>query len=345
MAPTMNSASALGESHAFDAFGLIGAGPLFTEALRLIACMADNDAMALIQGETGTGKEMAARAVHYSSRRRAGPFIPVNCAALPDSLVENELFGHSRGAFTDARDSQRGLIADAQGGTLFLDEVECLSARGQGVLIRFLQDRVYRPLGARAPLCADVRVITASNRDLADMVRDGVFRQDLYDRISVIAVTLPPLRLRGDDVLKLARYFMHCFASEYGRSELVLDTALAEALVAYDWPGNVRELENLVHRMILTGDPRKSLADFVPRVQGSRTSPPSEALPAHLLDLGFQRAKSKIVADFERAYLTWALKESKGNVSSAAHRACKERGSFKKLLRKYGIERSRFVNS
>jgi two-component system response regulator GlrR len=342
--PLLLPATSAHDPSDFDAFGLIGNCPAFTEALRLIACMADNDAMALIHGETGTGKEIAARAVHYSSRRRAGPFIPVNCAALPDSLVENELFGHTRGAFTDARESQRGLIADAQGGTLFLDEVECLSARGQGVLIRFLQDRVYRPLGGRASLCADVRVITASNRDLAEMVRNAVFRQDLYYRISVIEVTMPPLRLRSSDVLLLACHFMRRFGAEYGRGELTLDAPLAQALLAHDWPGNVRELENLVHRMVLTGDPRKSLADFVPPGQGKAASPALlDALAPGLLDLGFQRAKSRIVADFERAYLTRALEESKGNVSSAASRACKERGAFKKLLKKYGIERDGFV--
>jgi two-component system response regulator GlrR len=332
------------EAISFENFGLVGACRVFNDSLQIIRCMADHDAMALIQGETGTGKEMAARAIHYLGARRAGPFIPVNCAALPDSLIENELFGHTRGAFTDARDTQQGLVADAESGTLFLDEVECLSARGQGVLIRFLQDRSYRPLGGRVSVRADVRVIAASNRDLAEMVRSAAFRQDLFYRLGVIAVTMPPLRARGEDILLLARYFLTRFAGQYARKELVLDQSLSDALLTHDWPGNVRELENLMHRMVLTGDTAISISGTEASPRQGQEHALSDALSPVILALGFQGAKSRVVAEFERAYLTWALKESKGNVSGAAARARKERGSFNRLLRKHGIERRRFIN-
>jgi two-component system, NtrC family, response regulator GlrR len=329
---------------AFGEFGLIGRCRVFKESLQLIRCMADNDAMALIQGETGTGKEMAARAVHYSGARRAGPFIPVNCAGLPDALIENELFGHTRGAYTDARESQNGLIADAEHGTLFLDEIECLSARGQGVLIRFLQDLVYRPLGGRACVRADVRVIAASNRDLAELVRQGTFRQDLFYRIGVIAVTMPPLRTREEDVSLLAQYFFRRFAHQYGREEITLQPALREAMLRHAWPGNVRELENLVHRIVLTGDHRATMLSSAMEAPAVLSE---DIVPRHSaanFGLGFRLAKSQAVADFERAYLTWALEETKGNVSSAAQRARKERASFNKLLRKHGTDRSDFVS-
>src|SRR5262245_6323640 len=202
---------------AFARLNMLGHAPAFTEALRIIGRIATVDATVLIQGETGTGKELAARAVHYLSRRRDGPFIPVNCGALPDNLLESELFGHVRGAFTDAKQPNRGLVAQAEGGTLFLDEVEAMTPRAQVVLLRFLQDHKYRPVGGRLLSSGNVRVIASTNLDLEQLVQQNEFRRDLLFRLSILSVTMPPLRHREDDVLLLAEYFLRRFASQYGK--------------------------------------------------------------------------------------------------------------------------------
>ena len=245
--------------HAVDdrdvaALGLLGQSPAFTDAMGLVRRFAATSAHVLVQGETGTGKELVARAIHYLSDRRYKPFVPVNCGALPDTLVENELFGHARGAFTDAREAQAGLAADADGGTLFLDEVECLSPKAQVSLLRFLQDGHYRPLGARRSVRADARIIAASNRDFDEMVREGSFRQDLLYRLAIMSVHLPPLRDRGNDVLLLMHHFLARFARKYRREVPEVDPDCIARMLAHGWPGNIRELENVVHRQLLLAD-------------------------------------------------------------------------------------------
>jgi two-component system, NtrC family, response regulator GlrR len=312
---------------------LIGAAPSFLESLRRIRRLAEYDVTVLIQGETGTGKELAARAIHYHGERRNQPFIPVNCGAIPDSLVENEFFGHVRGAFTDARDSHAGLVATAEGGTLFLDEIECLSPRGQVVLLRFLQDRKYRPLGARQHREGNVRVVAAGNASLAEMVRAGTFREDLLYRLTVLTLELPPLRERGLDVLLLADHFIRRFRGEYGLPELALSIDAMHSLLAHDWPGNIRELENLIHRACIMADDGRVHIETPPPGPADASTPPAR-VPLHL---GFRRAKALVVAEFERTFLRQALQETGGNVSAAARLSGKERRAFGKLLRKHGI--------
>ena len=238
----------------FSKLNLVGRAPAFLGVLRLIEKFSACDATVLVQGETGTGKELAARAIHYLGARRSHPFIPVNCGALPDSLIENEFFGHVRGAYTDARESQSGLVANADGGTLFLDEIEALSPKGQVVLLRFLQDQVYKPLGSKSQISGDVRVIAASNFDLADLVESQAIRQDLFYRLAILSLTMPALRDRPGDLTLLARHFTRRFAHQYGRAECNFDRDSVELLINHDWPGNVRELENLVHREFLMTD-------------------------------------------------------------------------------------------
>lgn len=239
----------------FRSLHLLGNAPPFLEALRRISKVSVCDANVHIQGETGTGKELAARAIHALSPRRKCPFVPVNCGALPDSLVESELFGHARGAFTDAKEAQLGVVGQALGGTLFLDEIDSLSPRSQVVLLRFLQEREYRPVGGRLISDADVRVISASNADLESTVeRGGPFRHDLLYRLNVLAVRMPPLRERRPDILPLAHAILERLGRQYRRPGVRLDPESARALDRYAWPGNVRELENVLLREFLLAD-------------------------------------------------------------------------------------------
>ncbi len=314
----------------FARLNMIGRSPAFLNALNLTRKIARCEAPVLIEGETGTGKELIARAIHYLGSRRDFPFIPVNCGAIPENLVENELFGHERGAFTDAKDAQPGLISQAHGGTLFLDEMEALPARGQVALLRFLQDRQYRPLGGKRTVSADVRIISASNADLAKMADARQFREDLLFRLNIMSVGLPPLRERPSDVPLLAAYFIERFSNQYGRRVKSLHPDTLAWLNRYDWPGNVRELENIIHRhYLLTDGPIIS----IPRCP--QTGAPPRAVC-------FNEAKSQAIADFEKAFLTSVLADAKGNVTLAAKRAGKERRAFGKLLKKYAIDREQF---
>jgi DNA-binding NtrC family response regulator len=333
----------------FKKLNLIGRAPAFLNALHLIEKCASCDATVLIEGETGTGKEVAARAIHYLSERKGYPFIPVNCGALPDSLVENELFGHVKGAYTDARDSQRGVVAHAEGGTLFLDEIEALSQKGQVVLLRFLQDKSYRPLGAKSQTIGDVRVLVASNKDLAHfnkdighLVNSGVLREDLFYRLTILSLKMPPLRQRPGDSVLLAQYFVRRLAREYRRSEPGLGDSSIEFLSNYSWPGNVRELENWVQRAFLMSEGSQLQFDQS-GLQEKPRDRSSSGLGANIsLEMGFQRAKAVVVAEFEKTMLVHALAESHGNVSAAARLLQKERRAVGKLMRKHGIDKSVF---
>jgi two-component system, NtrC family, response regulator GlrR len=328
-------------TNAFAERNLVGRSPAFIAVTALITKFATCDATVLIEGETGTGKEVAARAIHYLSKRSGFPFIPVNCGALPDTLVENELFGHVRGAFTDARDNQNGLIRSAEGGTLFLDEIESLSQRAQVVLLRFLQDGAYRPLGGRTVITGDTRVVAASNVDIDELVKTGAFRQDLLYRLTILTVRMPALRDRTGDARVLAEYFMRQFAHRYDRPDNKFDPRSLDQLDNRAWPGNVRELENLVHRAFLMAE--DSLVRLP--VEHSRASDPAQspALAMRLPEVqSFRHAKALIVAEFERAFVKRALTESGGNVSAAARMIGKERRAFGRLIRKYGIDRANF---
>jgi two-component system, NtrC family, response regulator GlrR len=321
---------------------LIGCSPAFQDAVELIRHIAETDAPVLIEGETGTGKEVAARAIHYSGARQARPFVAVNCGALPEQLIENELFGHARGAYTDAHGSQVGLVALADGGTLFLDEVESLCARGQVALLRFLQDLRYRPLGGHREELANVRIIAATNVNLWQMVVAKQFRPDLYYRLQILFLRLPPLRERTGDPGLLASHFAGAFSARYGWSHRQFARDSLALLDRYDWPGNVRELENLVHRaMLLTPDPLVT----VPREW--LTPDPAAADAPHLagdyFDLSLIEAKGRVVEEFERVYLSRALAQTGGNVSEAARRSGKERRAFGKLLRKHSIDKRVFL--
>ena len=319
----------------FISLNLVGESPAFLEALRCIRRLSRCDATVLIEGETGTGKELAARAIHYLGARHAAPFIPVNCGAIPDSLVESEFFGHARGAFTDAKETRAGVIEQAEGGTLFLDELESLNLRAQVALLRFLQDHTYRPVGGTAVRTANIRVIGSTNADLAALVRRGSFRPDLLFRLTVLPLNLPPLRARRGDAVLLADRFVRRFAVQYQLESRPLDVAAIHYLETHDWPGNVRELENLIHRALLLSEGRcLSLPDIA--VQGEATE--------RIVDIPFRMAKARAIAHFERAYVTELLRHTRGNLSLAARLCGKERSRLGKLVKKHGLERVAFVS-
>jgi two-component system response regulator GlrR len=295
--------------------------------LRRIPLLATVDATILITGETGTGKELVARALHYCGHRRSGPFVPCNCGALPDHLVENELFGHATGAYTDARSEQKGLLAIADGGTLFLDEIESLSLNGQVKLLRLLQDREYRPLGSSQIHRADLRIMAATNVKLSELVAKKQFREDLFYRLNVLQLDLPPLRERLGDVPGLARAFLRRFADQVNRPALRLSEDAFRAMQAYEWPGNVRELESVIQRAaVLTKACTIDSADL--QLPGSDPSLPT---------IRFEIAKQKAIHGFEHAYLVELLSQAEGNVSRAAQLAGKDRRSFLRLLRKCNL--------
>ena len=330
----------VGSPEDFSRLNLIGASRAFLDALDLIRKYAAYEATVLIQGETGTGKELAARAIHYMSARRDMPFIPVNCGALPDSLLESEFFGHVRGAFTDAREARPGLITQARGGTLFLDEIEAMTPRAQVTLLRFLQDKDYRPLGG-ATISTDVRVVGSTNADLRAAARQGKFRADLLFRLDVLPLRLPALKDRAGDVMVLVDSFLDRLNRQSGGPLTVLHAASVPVLNAYSWPGNVRELENLIQREFILSSESPVIHIF--EIDGESAAGGSERSTGPE-DEAFKAAKARAVAHFERQYLLELLSRTAGNISLASRISGKDRSDIAKLLRKYGIERRQFTD-
>ena len=312
----------------------VGEHPVFREAISAIPLLARSDLPVLIAGPTGTGKELCARGIHHLSKRRAHPFIALDCGAIPDHLFENELFGHARGAFTDAHADQKGLIGLANGGTLFLDEVDSLSLGSQSKLLRFLQERTYRPLGSDRFLKADVNVIAATNRDIENSVREGQFRSDLYFRLNVLRVDLPPLSKRSTDVPLLARHFLRTHCHHLGAK--LFTTAALQKLEAYDWPGNVRELLNVVQRAAVLTDGAHILPSAISFSRSSSTQSLPELADPSPED--FREGRSRAIEAFEKRYVEELLHKHRGNVTHAALEAGKDRRAFGRLKKKYSIE-------
>jgi DNA-binding NtrC family response regulator len=326
----------------FASLNLVGRSPAFLAALESIAKFAACDATVLIQGETGTGKELAARAIHYVSARRDRPFIPINCGALPDSLVESELFGHLRGAFTDARERRIGLVEQAKGGTLFLDEIETITPHAQVTLLRFLQDREYRPVGSSTIARADVRVLAATNVDLRSLVHKGAYRLDLFFRLNVLSLWLPALRNRPGDATLLAQYLIDRLNQQSDEPGKVLHPDSIALLESHSWPGNVRELENLIQRDFILATDRVirissiDQGDNEAEAHGAGNSP---------VEMTFKAAKALAVARFEKSYLVALLARTSGNLSLASRLAGKDRSDISRLVRKHGLSRRSFLAS
>lgn len=292
----------------------------------------------LLEGETGTGKELAAREIHYAGARAEKPFVPVNCGALPDTLIESELFGHRRGAFTDAWCSQPGLIENAQGGTLFLDEVDSLSPKAQVTLLRFLQDSEYRALGDRVVRSADVRIVAATNVSLQQLAAAGGFRSDLLYRMNALYVRLPALRERRDDIPLLARHFLASAAQRLGVHEKLWTNAALDVLTGYAWPGNVRELENVALRACLAAKDDAVGADELAAMDAAfpAATPGGDGTVS---GDSYRAARNRALASFDQRFLTELMERAAGNVTVAARLADIERRQLGKLLKKRGIER------
>ncbi len=309
---------------------LIGESPAI-EALRsIIQRVADTDLAVLILGENGTGKEVVAQSMHYLSRRRDQPFVAVNCAAIPESLAESELFGHEKGAFTDAHDARAGKFELAAGGTLFLDEIGDLSLAGQAKLLRVLEEKVIVRVGGSAPIHTDARVVTATNQDLAEMVRQRQFREDLYFRLNVVTLELPPLRDRADDVLLLAEHFLGDFCRKARRNLPQLSAAARKRLGGHPWPGNVRELRNLMERLAyLTTEDRVEAEDLA-----FIMSPKAGTPLAAEADLPLSEATTR----FQAEYIRQAITQSDGNMSRAASTLGLHRSNLYRKMRQLGMD-------
>jgi DNA-binding NtrC family response regulator len=322
---------AVDESRRFDE--LLGASPAMKEVYDLLERVAESESTVLVSGESGTGKELVARALHRRSKRASGPFVAINCAAMPEQLLESELFGHTKGAFTDARTARPGLFVQAKGGTIFLDEIGDMPLGLQPKLLRALQERTVRPVGGDHETPIDVRVVAASNRDLETAIEERKFREDLYYRINVIHVELPPLRARGADVLLLAQHYLEHFAVQSQKDVHSLDPEAAERLSAYAWPGNVRELANCLERAVaLTRNESISTADLPEKIRNYRTS--------HVLIAATDPSELVPLEEVEKRYILRVLEAVGGNKTLAAQVLGLDRKTLYRKLDRYGAERS-----
>lgn len=323
------------DSRSSPAHALIGEHPLTCKIRSLIERVAPTEATVLITGESGTGKEVVARAIHALSRRAGRAFVPVNCAAIPHEMLESELFGHERGAFTGAVAARQGLFSMAQGGTIFLDEVSEMPAQLQAKLLRVLEDHLVRPLGADRAAAVDLRVIAASNKDLSGAVRAGSFREDLFYRLQVVPIMLPPLRERRSDIPLLVDYFLARMRERHpGRGCTVSREAMAH-LWAYDWPGNVRELENLLERLVILCEDELIDTGLLPPnvVAGGRPAEPLLPLTPTQGRLNL----SALVRQFEGRLINDALRRTGGNKQAAARMLGLKRTTFAAKLRRCGV--------
>jgi DNA-binding NtrC family response regulator len=320
---------------------MLGQSSAFLRLCEQLRRYAECDIQVLIEGETGTGKELAAREIHYASARSGRPFVPVNCGALPDNLIENELFGHERGAFTDARCAQPGLIDHARGGTLFLDEVDTLSSKAQVTLLRFLENNEYRPVGGGMARVSNARVIAATNSCLDEEVAAGRFRRDLQYRLNALSVRMPPLRDRDGDVPLLAEHFLDVTARRLDGSAKQWSAAALRILCAHAWPGNVRELENVVLRAYMQADGDVIEAAAVAELVDDVSVPAGED-EAGEGGIGYHAARHHAIRVFERGYLLGLMERTQGNVTAAARLSGTERRQLGKLLKKHGIDTRRF---
>jgi two-component system nitrogen regulation response regulator NtrX len=313
---------------------MVGESYAMRQLREQVAMAAPTNGRVLIYGDNGTGKELVARSIHALSRRRTGPFVEVNCAAIPEELIESELFGHVKGAFTGAVGDRRGKFEAADGGTIFLDEIADMSVKTQAKVLRVLQEQVVEPVGGTAGVRVDVRVIAATNKELPAEIRAGRFREDLYFRLNVIPIFVPPLRDRKDDIPRLAEHFMAGFAREYGRRMKTLDASAVAALQDYAWPGNVRELRNVIERLIImvAGD-TIGARDLVflegPFLTDAETAVSAEAGAGPTL----QAARSR----FEREFILKALAAQNGNISRTAEVLAVERSNLYRKMRALGI--------
>jgi two-component system response regulator HydG len=322
----------VGKAPRFDA--LVGRSLAMQVVYDLIDRVAASEATVLVSGESGTGKEIVARAIHSHGRRRGGPFVAINCAAMPESLLESELFGHAKGAYTDAKTAEPGLFARASHGTIFLDEIGDMPLGLQPKLLRVLQERTVRPVGGRDEIPIDVRVVAATNRDLESAIEEGRFREDLYYRINVVHVPLPPLRARVGDILPLAQHFLSLLASRADKSVSGIAAPAAEKLVAYAWPGNVRELQNCIERAVaLTRFEQIVVEDLPEKIRDYRRS--------HVLVASDDPSELVPLEEVERRYIARVMEAVGGNKTAASRVLGIDRKRLYRMLERLGVEVSR----
>ena len=311
----------------FLGIDVVAESPQMRRVLDTSKKVAPFDTSVLITGESGVGKEVVAKLIHRSSRRSKGPFIAINCAALPDNLIEAELFGYKKGSFSGAYTDKKGIVEEAEGGTLFLDEIGDLPLSLQAKLLRLLQEKEIRPIGSNRPKRVDVRVLCATNRNLKEMVEKGEFREDLFYRINVIHIHIPPLRERKEDILPLAYFFIKRSAEKFGTDTKELSESAKRQLLSYDWPGNIRELENTIERSFILSE-----GTVIERIYFHEDTGVSESFTGVK---PYHEAKE----EFERNYLKKILEISGGNISKASRLSGKTRAEIYRLMRKYGLSR------
>ena len=339
--------SKLIENHQFDS--LIGSSSQMMGVFNLLRTVADVNVPVLVLGETGTGKDLVARALHYTSKRKAKPFVSVNCAALPSELVESELFGHEKGSFTGAVQQRRGKVEMAEGGTLFLDEIAEMPANLQAKLLRFLQERTYERVGGTRSMRADVRIVAATNQDVDESIKDGRLRMDLVYRLNTITVSLPPLRERLNDIPLLVNHFVMQANEKFGCSIQSVSKEAIAALMRHTWPGNVRELRNVIDRAVIlthAGTMEPAAIQFSAAFPGEEieTASAEAFLPTDVdTDKSFTQLKQEVVEKFERAYIDRLLSESGGNISQAARFAHIDKKNFIEKMRRYELDRADYL--
>ena len=322
--------------HCFNGAKIVGKHPRMLELLELVEQVADTDATVLIVGETGTGKELIANALHQKSNRWGKPFVPVNCAALPEHLLESELFGHVRGAYTGAVEDKPGWFECADQGTIFLDEINDMPLPLQLRLLRILQSNCYSRVGSRQIRHCNVRVVAAANRDIRQLVAAGHFREELYFRLNLIELHIPPLRERKSDIPMLASYFLHLFGKKHQKQQLHLSRAAKKLLLAHDYSGNVRELENIVHGAILLAKEHVIQPCHLPvHVHRHQVCNNGKWLP-------FQMAKKRNIEQFETDYLCNCLRASHGNITQAAQMAGLHVSNFHHKMKQHHINAAAF---
>ncbi len=314
--------------------GIVGGGPKMRQVFDLLRKVVNTDATVLVVGESGTGKEVVARALHFGGIRKSGRFVVVHCAGLPRDLAESEVFGHAKGAFSGAVAAKRGLALEADGGTLFLDDVDQISLDVQAKLNRLIQEKEIRAVGENDWRKVDARIVAATNQDLKTLVAQGKFREDLYYRLNVFQVALPPLRERREDIPSLAAHFLAKHAERLGRAAAPLTPAALGALESYSWPGNVRELENALERAMLLSEGNPIEPEHLPSSSGVASTGSASVVP---LDLPYAEAVEQATSAATREYLSGVLKLCGGNVTKAAEHAGIERQSFHRLMKKHGV--------
>ena len=336
LAPAAADMKEVVPSH-YELSNIVGISPPMQKVFHLIARVANTGSTVLVTGESGTGKELVAKAIHFNSSRKDQPFIVVDCTTIPEPLIESELFGHAKGAFTGAHEKKKGLLELANGGTIFFDEIGNLTVATQAKLLRVLQEREFRPLGEKKSVHIDVRFISATNRDLKKMTREGTFREDFFYRLNIFPIHLPPLRERKEDIPHLSYHFLLKYSRELKMRVSHISADAMKMLVSYDWQGNVRQMENAIQRSVILCQGKTLLPEHLSPLELS----PKEDIPRNILELKEKKKnlRLKSVEDIEKMFVMEALKRNRWNISRAASDVGMQRTNFHALLKKYQLSK------